>query len=121
MARILVIDDDPTIYEFARIVLEEDSHEVVGTTDSTAALEMIENQRFDLVITDIFMPEPNGIQIIMKLNLDFPQVKIIAISGGGSSESIDYFTLVKNLGARQALKKPLTQEALSHAVREVLS
>ncbi len=118
MYRILVIDDDETILEFIQIVLEEDKHEVVSTTDSAAGLELLNRKRMDLVITDIFMPEPGGLQVIINIREKFPQTKILAITAG--AKSLDYISLAKELGADRALQKPLEAGKFLATVRSLL-
>ena len=75
----------------------------------------------DVLITDIFMPVQEGIETIMEFRRNFPEVKIIAISGGGSQGNRDCLTMAKELGADAALFKPFSADALRDAVKTVLS
>jgi DNA-binding NarL/FixJ family response regulator len=74
----------------------------------------------DLIITDLIMPEKEGIETIMELKKDFPDVKIIAISGGGRSKPESYLNLAKQLGAKRVFPKPIDREELLNAIRELL-
>ena len=83
MARILVIDDEPYILLMLKKMLEKDGHEVDMALNGMEGIKLFEKNRFDLLITDIIMPEKEGLEIIMELKKENPGLKIIAISGGG--------------------------------------
>src|SRR5262249_25712910 len=83
MARILVIDDETQIRVLLQRVLESEGHEVFDTRDGREALTIAESQPLDLVITDIMMPDTDGIEVITTLRRSLPGIKILAISGGG--------------------------------------
>lgn len=119
MARVLVIEDDKNLRKYVRQVLKIEKHEVVEAADGAAGMEMLRAKPVDLVITDIFMPKQDGISTIMELQSDFPEVKIIVISGGGRLESVDFFELAAKLGAHQILQKPFTMEEMLEAVRRL--
>lgn len=85
MSKILVIDDDEMIRYVITLMLESDGFEVNEAGNGKEAMDYIKKQSFDLVITDIEMPEMNGFEIINKLHKDFPNVKIVVISGAGFS------------------------------------
>ena len=76
-------------------------------------------EKIDLVITDLIMPEKEGIETINELRLDFPDIKIIAISGGGNIGADNYLSLAKNLGADMTLSKPFTRDDLTKAVNNL--
>lgn len=120
MARILVIDDDDQLRVFLRRILEKDGHEVADAPNGAVGIMIHRENPADLVITDIFMPEKEGISTIMDLNRNFPKVKIIAISGGGRAHSVDYLELAKNLGAARAFQKPFDKADLLEAIKELL-
>jgi DNA-binding NarL/FixJ family response regulator len=75
----------------------------------------------DLVITDLFMPEKEGLETIMELQRDFPEVKIIAISGGDRKGTLDFLPMSRKLGASIALKKPFGVDDILNAVSSLLA
>jgi len=121
MARILVVDDDDQLRAALKRFLEKEGFQVIDASDGAAGLEILNKDPVDLVITDIFMPEREGIGMIMELQQDIPDVKIIAISGGGNVESVDFLELAGNLGANKVFQKPFTHKELLAAGRELLN
>jgi len=120
MARILVVDDQKPIRSMLRQTLEREGHEVVEAPDGEVALEVFRADPTDLLITDIVMPNKEGIEIIMELRRDFPDLAIIAISGGGRIGPEAYLDTAERLGAAKGLAKPISTSELLGAVREVL-
>ncbi len=120
MARILVIDDDVKLRELIRRFLEGAGYEVIIAENGRVALDIQRQTPADVIITDIFMPEKQGTEIIMDLSLEFPKAKVIAISGGGNVADIDFLKLAENLGALKTFQKPFKQEELLAAVKELL-
>jgi CheY-like chemotaxis protein len=119
MARILIIDDDSQILDMLRQTLERDGHEVVDASDGKEGLILYRKNPTDLIITDLIMPEKEGIETIMELRQDFPDVKIIAISGGGRLEPGQYLSMAKSFGVQYTFAKPVEREDLLEAVREL--
>jgi two-component system response regulator (stage 0 sporulation protein F) len=115
MARILVIDDQEPIRSLLRAVLEGEGHQVLEASNGRLGLELYRERSVDLVITDIVMPEMDGLEMIMELTRSFLNVKVIAMSGG--LESVGTLNVAKLLGARQTFQKPLDMEQLLRAVR----
>lgn len=120
MARILVIEDDVQVLGMLRRALERAGFEVIPTTDGKRALEIHRKEPADLVITDLIMPEKEGIEIIRELRRDFPDVKIIAISGGGRIGSTSYLKMAQTLGAHRTLAKPFERKEMLAAVRQLV-
>ena len=120
MARILVVDDEPSIRDLVALVLELDKHEVVTAGDGNSALAEIDKSDFDLVITDLVMPDREGIETIISLRKSRPQLKVIAMSGGGFGNAGDYLALAAGVGAARTLAKPFTNDQLLKTVRDVL-
>ena len=120
MSRILVIDDDAPIRIVLQQTLERAGYEVINAPDGDVGMKLQSEEPADLVITDILMPEKEGIETIMELHRDFPGVKIIAISGGGRIESDTYLSLAKKMGVQRTLNKPFERKELLEAVRELI-
>jgi CheY-like chemotaxis protein len=119
MATILVVDDQKPIRSLLRAALEGDGHEVLEASNGLLGLERCRERAPDLIITDMLMPEMNGLELMLELNRSFPNVKVIAISGGPEMES--GLHAAKLLGARQTFQKPLDIRALLDAVRYELA
>ena len=120
MPNILIIDDDEQIRTLIRRHLEADGHTVTDAATAVAGMQKYLEGRFDLVITDILMPGKDGIELITELLEKKPDVKIIAISGGGSCEPQLYLASSKYLGASLTLAKPFRREELLQAVNQLL-
>ncbi len=120
MARILVMDDDEQIRKVMRQVLEREGHQVVLALNGKEGIALHLDQPVDLVVTDIIMPELEGIATIMELRRTTPDLKVIAMSGGGAVDAKDYLRLAKMAGARLTLTKPIRLEQLREAVRALV-
>ncbi len=120
MARILIIDDQDSVRSMLRHMLETADYDVVEAADGRQGIERYKEDRADLVITDIVMPEKDGIETIMELCRDDPDARIIAISGGGRWVGKDYLEMAGKLGARRVLPKPVKRVDLLRAVRDTL-
>ena len=121
MARILVIDDDADLREVMRETLVSSGHEVVLASDGIQGLRLQRDRPADLVITDIFMPDKEGIETIRELRQEFPKVKIIAMSGGGIHvRKPGYLSTASELGADIVLRKPFDQAVLLDSIVTVL-
>ena len=116
MSRILIIDDDVQILKILRKMLEHEGYEVVDAADGNKGLRLYREDPTDLVITDIIMPEKEGIETIIDLRREFPEVKIVAMSGGGHGEAEFYLHMDKGLGAIHTLSKPFAKEELLEAI-----
>ena len=121
MERILVIDDDDNFRVLICLFLENAGYEVMEASNGRIALDMQRETPADLIITDIFMPEKEGTELIMDINDEFPKVKVIVMSGGGNIADIDFLNLAKNLGALKTFQKPFRQADLLAAVEELLA
>ena len=121
MANILIIEDDSPVRKIIRMMLEAEGHEVIEATDGDMGVQIYRNQQTDVVITDIVMPNKEGLETIKELIKDFPDVKIIAISGGGKVSGRHYLELAKQLGAKYTFEKPFNWRQLIGTVNEILS
>ena len=120
MERILIIDDDDQFLAMLRKMLERNGYKIVEASDGKEGIRLYRENLTDLIITDIIMPEKEGIEIIMELRRDFPDVKIIAISGGGCIGPEDYLHMAMMLGAKRTLTKPIERDELIKVVRELM-
>ncbi len=120
MARILIIDDDNKVLGGYCKMLENEGYEVVVALNGKVGIGAFRDNPTDLVITDIIMPEKEGLETIMELIHDFPDVKIIAISGGGYGGPADYLQIARQFGAIHTLRKPIEREELLNTVQECL-
>ena len=122
MAHILVVDDDPSIRQIFRRVLESDGHEVTQAQDGLAGVRMFRQKPADLVITDIYMPEREGLETIRELKRDFPGVRIIAITGADVFMGSDHVLgMAKVFGAIYVMKKPVDIATLLEVVERALT
>lgn len=120
MARILIIDDEPQIRSMLTLMLERDGFEVVEAPDGVEGIKVYRQNPADLIITDLIMPNKDGIGMIIDLKKEFPDVKIIAMSGGGLNKPDGYLKGAKKLGASCTLTKPIDREEMLRAVRDIL-
>lgn len=120
MIRILVIDDEGEVRQVLRRMLEREGFEVVDAPDGKAGLKLFQEHPAEVVITDIIMPEKDGLETIQEIRKNRPETKIIAISGGGRLEPGLYLDLAKRLGALRTLFKPFRLEEIVAAVQEVI-
>lgn len=116
MANILLVDDDPYVLEALSITLMESGHHVTTARNGNFAIEHADSGQFDLVITDILMPDKEGLETISYLRRNHPELRIIAISGGARVSSTQYLNMAKAMGAEQALAKPFSASELLAAV-----
>lgn len=120
MANILLIDDDPNLLAMTVELLQGAGHVVTSASNGNIGIRLVERQPFDLVITDLVMPEKEGIELIMELRRKHPALKIIAVSGGGRGSAKDYLRPAEKLGA-WTLEKPYSGKALITAVNSALA
>ena len=120
MARILVVDDDALFRETLLTSLEGAGHELSAAANGVECLRLLEQQQADLVIMDILMPEKEGIETIIELRKRFPELRIIAMSGGGAPGKVNMLEAAKKLGANLGLAKPFRLAALTKSIEEVL-
>ena len=125
MASILVIDDDRAVLTTIRILLERDAHAVAAVDNSRAGLRLLETQKFDLLIVDIFMPGMDGFETMGLVRQSRPEMPIIVISGNQpwllSEPAPDFLYMATKLGAVSSVQKPFRPEDLLTAVTRSLS
>ncbi len=123
MPRILIIDDNQQIQLMLKETLEDEGYEVRVTSNGKEGMHCWHKEPFDLVITDLLMPEKEGLETIMELRRESPTTKIIAISGGLRTNGLDVFDqlgLAKRLGANRIFRKPVSLTDFLKAVEELL-
>jgi DNA-binding NtrC family response regulator len=121
MAKILVIDDDVIVRETIVQILEDGGHQVVSAEDGKRGMAAFRSEHPDLIITDIIMPEQEGIQTITEIRGVQPNAKIIAISGGGRIGNTDFLKIARHLGAFDAIAKPFDPDDLLSRVGRCLN
>lgn len=120
MADILIVDDDSSLRAVMRKILEKHGHQVREATDGALALDMVRQSRPDLLVTDLYMPEKEGIETIMEARATFPDLRILAVSGGGSMGPGAPLRDAEALGADASLAKPFSVDELADAVQRLL-
>ena len=120
MARILVIDDNIFTRDILRQALERAGHEVVEAPNGRVGIQHQRAMPAAVIITDILMPEQEGLETIRELRRDFPTTSIIAISGGGQIGPDNVLALAERLGAQRALQKPFGLHEMLDAVHTLL-
>lgn len=121
MAHILIIEDEDLIRQVIRAALEKSGHTVALAGDGRQGLASHREVPADLVVTDLIMPGMEGLETIMEFKKQAPNVKIIAISGGGVGKSADYLVMAKRFGAHRTIAKPFRPSDLATTVTEMLS
>ena len=127
MARILIIDDDEQIRSLLRSILEDDGYEVAEAADGAEGVRSFRDAPGDLVITNIFMPEKDGLETIRELRREAPDLPIIAVSGGSprlrvnSTLRPNVLDAARALGAVRTFGKPFDRRELSEAVRSLVA
>ncbi len=130
MARILVVDDEEDVRHSIRFALESAGYDVFEAQNGLEADERLAENAFDLVITDMIMPEKEGFELIRDIKQNYPDVKIVAITGGGSKKNLkgdvimgkdDILGFVNKFGADATLQKPFKLAELLDSVENCLS
>ena len=119
--RVLLIDDEDRIRELLATILTDADYDVMCASNGAEAMELMNDQSFDLVITDILMPEKEGVETIMELKRKTPETRIIALSGGGRTKNFTPLKIAARAGADMTLQKPIEPDDLVEAVRKVMA
>lgn len=119
MSRILLVDDNDLLRKVLSVTLVRMGHSVVEARNGKEGLQLCQAEPPDIFLTDIVMPEKEGIETIGTLRRDYPNVKIIAMSGGGRGSASDYLKIAKLMGAAIALAKPFSDQAMAEAITGV--
>jgi len=121
--KILIVDDEPALLHAMRRDLSriDSQYELFFTTKGSEASAIILDHEIDLLITDLFMPEKEGIEIIREVKSNHPNVKIITMSGGGKLGGLDYLSMSRDLGSSYSLDKPFSETELANAIEYVMN
>ena len=118
--KILIVDDDDVVRQLILKILKSENYEVIQAVNGKDALNVLTEQKnIQLVITDLIMPEMEGIETINHVKKEFPHIKILAISGGGKGSPYSYLNIAKRLGADSTLSKPFVKQQLLDAINEL--
>lgn len=121
MARLLVVDDHKEFLDAFVEALQAGGHEVISAGDGKAALRLFQTEEPDLLITDILMPEKDGLEVILEMRRERPDIRIIAVSSGGRIGAKYVLQAAEALGADRVFTKPLEFKDVLAAVDELLA
>ncbi|MEQ8857713.1 MAG: response regulator [Pseudomonadales bacterium] len=121
MSAILVIDDDASVREVIGEMLRLEGHEVTMAENGRDGIGLLHAERFDLVITDLIMPEKEGIETISEIRRTNDTIPIVAISGGGRLGPGDYLETARHIGADATLAKPFARQELLSTIESLLT
>ena len=116
MPSILLVEDDDEVRKFLRLSLLKMGHTVAEARNGKEAIARQLREPAELLLTDVIMPEKEGLETIQEFRLKFPKVRIIAMSGGGRVSAMEYLRIAKAMGAHQVLAKPFSGEELLFAI-----
>jgi CheY-like chemotaxis protein len=119
MSRILLVDDDDTLRDVMREGLKLAGYTVLEAANGTQAVRIASAQPFDLLLTDIIMPDKEGFETIAEIRDKFPDKPIVAMSGGGHVGAGDYLEIAQKLGAKVTLEKPFPIRRLIEVLKEL--
>ena len=120
MARVLIVEDDELVRSMLKTTLEREGYEVMEASDGEKGIRLMKKNPAHLVITDIIMPDKEGIETIIELKRIFPGIKIVAISGGGRIGPETYLDMAEKFGAMRTFVKPIDRKELLKAVKELI-
>lgn len=121
MACILVIDDNPEFRDILRAHLEANGHRTMLAGDGEQGLALLEREAIDIVLTDILMPQRDGLEVLREARRRWPGLPVIAISGGGWIKATELLSMAERLGADNVLQKPVRRDDLIRAVEDALA
>lgn len=119
--RVLIVDDDEQVRIMLHRVMEWAGFEARVAENGREAMKALAREPADLVITDLIMPEQEGLETISRLKKDYPAIKIIAISGGGRIGPEAYLPTAREMGADRIFTKPFNVQEIVEAVNELLA
>ena len=120
-ATVLVVDDDPDLLQSLRVLLEAYDYTVIMAPNAAAAIAAVSERQPDLVLTDIYMPDADGFELINSLREHHVTVPVVAMSGGGRVGGYDNLSVATHLGAAAVIDKPFSNASLIETIERVLS
>ena len=121
MGKILIADDDGEVRVTLQKLLQMDGHEVDLAKDGLEALRMLDESAYDLMVTDIVMPNREGLESIMEARRKHPGLRLIAISGGGRERTESYLRMAETFGAEAVFRKPFPPREMLEKVSQLLT
>jgi DNA-binding NtrC family response regulator len=119
--KILLVDDEEAIRKMVRAILGEELYVYREASNGLDAQVILENESHDLIVSDVIMPDCDGIELVMAIRNKFPEIKVIVMSGGGRVRAGHYLDLAEKLGAARVFEKPFDTDELRGAVAELLA
>ena len=116
---VLLVEDDTLVRHALKIVIEIEDIDVIDVRDGEQAMTILGDRDIDVVVTDIFMPEMEGMELIRRMKDEHPDIPVIAISGGGSVDNVDYLDAAVGLGAEAVFSKPFDERDLIAKIVEL--
>lgn len=120
MANIILVEDDPDLRDLLALILQDSQHSVLRCENGRRAVEYLSHQDADLLVTDLLMPEMDGVETVRAVRRLRPQLPILAISGGLPNPA-NYLGIARYFGATRVLPKPFQPAELISAIEELLS
>ena len=121
MKHVLIADDDDQIRGLLCETFTQAGYDTLSASNGLEVLEMVNELPCDIIIADILMPEKEGIEMIMELRLQWPDIPVIAMSGGGYVDAGKYLGIAERLGVKATFQKPFDRRDLLRAVEEILA
>lgn len=121
MAAIIIVDDDPTVRAIAVEFLRDGDHAIVEAANGNEALRILKAVPIDLMVLDMLMPQKDGLETLMEVRQLYPDMRILAISSGGSMDANYLLAVARTLGADAVLSKPLTAARFRRMVDDLLT
>ena len=119
--RALVIEDDKVSLLLVSRMLEKRGWQVDAAGNGRAGMALMADRRYDLVVTDIFMPDQEGLETISQIRRTYPGLRILAMSAGGARPEFDYLAIARSIGATATIRKPFTPSALLAQVDQIMA
>ena len=121
LSTVLVVDDDPDLLQSLRVLLEAYDYGVIMAPNAAAAIAAVAERKPDLVLTDIYMPDADGFELINALRHAGVMVPVVAMSGGGRVGNYDNLAIATHLGAAAVIDKPFSNTSLIDTIERVLA
>jgi DNA-binding response OmpR family regulator len=118
MPRVLILEDSPDLRQLLQLELQAQGFEVAAASSGDSALELMERAPADVVLTDLFMPDKDGLETILELRARYPGARIVAMSGWESRAGLDYLKVAREIGAERTFRKPFDIGELIAALRQ---